>query len=47
MKKGKEMTKTYEQIRIKEKIFNITAGTFFFIVGFALIIALLSFISSI
>ena len=40
------MQKTYEQLKRKEKIFNFTAGTVFFIVGFAVMMMIMSFISS-
>jgi uncharacterized membrane protein (DUF485 family) len=40
------MSRTYEQIKKKEKIFNIAVSTIFFLVGFAVIIAIMSYISS-
>ncbi|MCZ7613627.1 MAG: hypothetical protein M5T52_08840 [Ignavibacteriaceae bacterium] len=41
------MKRTYQQIKKKEKILNITYSTIFFLVGFAIMIAIMSFITSI
>jgi len=41
------MAKTYEQIKLKERIINISISTIFFLVSFAVMIVLLKFISSI
>jgi len=41
------MEKTYEQIKFKEKIINITISSIFFLVSFTIMIVLLKFISSI
>lgn len=40
------MQKSYEQLKRKEKIFNFTVNTLFFLVGFAVMMMIMSFISS-
>ncbi len=41
------MEKTYQQIKKKEKIMNITVSSIFFLVSFAVMIVILKIISSI
>ncbi len=41
------MIRNYEQIKLKEKIINITISTIFFLVSFVVMIVILKFISSI
>ena len=40
------MKVTYEQIKKKERIFRITVSTIFFLVSFVVMLAIMSFITS-
>ena len=40
------MQKSFEQLKRKEKIFNFTISTLFFLMSFAVMMVIMSFISS-